>query len=145
MMSDGQKCRPLGDIPHNEIGAEMAFSILVVEDDRELRELVCLMLQHNGFEVEEAVDGLDALAKMASWQPDAMVLDVMMPRMDGLTVCRKLRQVPETAELPVVMISGRAQNKAVAEGLAAGANKYLVKPMSLDLLVKCIQELLPYG
>lgn len=121
----------------------MAFSVLVVEDDRELRELVCLMLKHNGFEVREAVDGVDALAKMVSWHPDAMVLDVMMPRMDGLTVCRTLRQAPETAELPVVMISGQGQARAVAEGLAAGANKFLIKPMPLDLLVKCIQELLP--
>ena len=121
----------------------MVFSVLVVEDDTELRELVCLMLEHNGFEVEAAVDGVDALAKMDSWRPDAMILDVMMPRMDGLTVCRKLRQVPETAELPIIMISGRAQKKAIAEGLAAGANKYLAKPMPLDLLVQSIHELLP--
>ena len=121
----------------------MVFSVLVVEDDTELRELVCLMLEHNGFEVEEAVDGVDALDKVATWRPDAMILDVMMPRMDGLTVCRKLREVPETAELPIIMISGKTQRKAVAEGLAAGANKYLAKPMPLDLLVQSIHELLP--
>ena len=118
-------------------------SVLVVEDDSELRDMVCLMLKYKGFEVKGAEDGIDGLDVLSSWHPDLIVLDVMMPRMDGLTMCRQVRQVPETADLPIIMISGRTQGQVVKEGLAAGANKYMLKPMSLDALMQNIQELLP--
>ena len=118
-------------------------SVLVVEDDSELRDMVCLMLTYNGFEVKAAEDGIDGLDVLSSWHPDLIVLDVMMPRMDGLAMCRQVRQVPETADLPIIMISGRTQGQVVKEGLAAGANKYMLKPMSLDALMQNIQELLP--
>lgn len=118
------------------------FSVLVVEDDEELRQLLSFMFEYSGFEARTAVDGVDALDKLEEWRPDAIVLDVMMPRMDGLTVCRRLRAVPETAELPIVMLSGKAQSEGVAEGLAAGANKYLIKPTPLDVLVRNVRELL---
>lgn len=118
-------------------------SVLVVEDDSELREMVSLVLTYNGFEVKEAGDGVAGLDLLASWHPDLIVLDVMMPRMDGVTMCRRVRQEPETAAVPIIMISGRTQGQVIAEGLAAGANKYMIKPMSLDVLVKNINELLP--
>lgn len=118
-------------------------SVLVVEDDSELRDMVCLLLKYNGFDVKAAEDGVDGLDMLSSWRPDLIVLDVMMPRMDGLTMCRQVRQLPETADLPIIMISGRTQGQVIREGLAAGANKYMTKPMSLETLMQNIQELLP--
>ena len=120
----------------------MAYLVLVVEDDKDLREMVCLMLEYSGFDVRSAVDGVDGLARLASEQPDLIVLDVMMPRMDGITMCRHVRETPETAELPIIMMSGKTQEEAITDGLTAGANRYLRKPMSLDLLVQNIQDLL---
>ena len=122
----------------------MAFSVLVVEDDRELREMVCLMMEVSGFAVQSAGDGLEGLAKLNAKRPDLIVLDVMMPRMDGIAMCRHVRENPDTAELPIVMMSGRTHKQAIAEGLAAGANRYLEKPMPLDVLVQYIHELLPH-
>ncbi len=121
----------------------MQFSILVVDDDFGLRELLRQMLEFSGFEVEEAVDGLDALDKIGDFQPDLLVLDVMMPQMDGITLCKRLRAEPETAVLPIIMLSGKTQREAIKEGLTAGANKYLTKPMSFEHLIQSINELLP--
>ncbi len=121
----------------------MAYSVLVVEDDKDLREMVCLMLEYSGFDVRSAVDGVDGLARLASEQPDLIILDVMMPRMDGITMCRHVRETPEMAELPIILMSGKTQEEAITDGLTAGANRYLRKPMSLDLLVQNIQDLLP--
>jgi DNA-binding response OmpR family regulator len=89
-----------------------------------------------------AEDGLDALEKIPKCQPDILILDVMMPRMDGLTLCRRLRGVRETAELPIIMLSGKAHHEAIQEGLRAGANRYLVKPTGLDELTRNIDEVL---
>lgn len=123
----------------------MSHLVLVVDDDREIRQMLCLLLQINGFETEEAQDGLDALQKIRRRLPDVVLLDVMMPNMDGITLCQLLRQNQETSFLPVVMLSGKAHPDAIEEGLRAGANRYLVKPSGLDILVSTLQELLEYA
>jgi two-component system response regulator MprA len=116
-------------------------SILVVDDDLGLRALLRHMLELSGFQVVEAVDGVDVLEQMMVCQPDLMILDVMMPRMDGIAVCKTLRRARETADFPIIMLSGKTNRTAVQEGLAAGANKYLEKPMSFELLIQSIKEL----
>lgn len=121
----------------------MKFKVLVVDDDPHLRILLRQMLEYRNFTVVEAEDGLDALARVEEVIPDVVVLDVMMPRMDGITVCKKLRERPETADLPIVILSGKVQDTAVAEGMAAGANKYLKKPIPLAELVEHIRSVLP--
>ncbi|MCP4359237.1 MAG: response regulator [Chloroflexi bacterium] len=121
----------------------MTFSVLVVDDEPALRNLIGQMLEIGGYAVTEAQNGEDALNKIEESPPDALILDVMMPRMDGITLCKIIREDPELMELPVIMLSGKTQKKAIAEGLAAGANQYLCKPVSFDELIGSIKAVLP--
>jgi DNA-binding response OmpR family regulator len=120
----------------------MSCSVLVVDDEYEIRQLLATMLTMMGYESFMAHDGLDALEKIPEYQPDILILDVMMPRMDGLTLCRRLREEAKTAALPIIMLSGKAHQEAIQEGLQAGANRYLVKPTGLDELTRNISEVL---
>ncbi|MCA9921384.1 MAG: response regulator [Anaerolineales bacterium] len=120
----------------------MKGSIMIVDDDIEIRQLLCTMLRMIGYEICEASDGLDALAKIENCIPDAMVLDVMMPNMDGITLCKALRKATETAVLPIIMLSGKAQQEDIEAGLKAGANRYLAKPMSMNDLVQNLQDVM---
>lgn len=120
----------------------MSCSVLVVDDEFEIRQLLSTMLTMMGYQSFMAQDGLDALEKIPQYQPDILILDVMMPRMDGLTLCRQLRDREETAALPIIMLSGKAHQEAIQEGLQAGANRYLVKPTGLDELTRNINEVL---
>ncbi len=120
----------------------MKLSILVVDDEPALREVIGQMLEIGGFAVQQAADGEEALDKIDEDPPDAVILDVMMPHMDGITLCKTLRADAETANLPILMVSGKTQKEAVVEGLAAGANKYLCKPVSYDELVGSLNEVL---
>lgn len=116
--------------------------VLVVEDDAEIRQMICMLLRLNGFLTSEAIDGLDALDKMENQMPDIMVLDIMMPRMDGITLLKRLRREQKTKQLPVVVLSGKTNAEAVEEGFRAGANQYLTKPDGLNLLAQTMQEVL---
>ncbi len=123
----------------------MSRLVLVVDDDVEIRQMLCVLLQINGFATDEAEDGLAALQRVRRNRPDIIVLDVMMPNMDGVTFCRLLRRNRSTRSLPVVMLSGKAHPDGVEEGLRAGANRYLIKPSGLDILVRTLHELLEYA
>ena len=123
----------------------MSRLVLVVDDDQEIREMLCVLLQINGFATDEAEDGLVALQKIRERPPHIVLLDVMMPNMDGITLCRLLRQEPETYGLPIVMLSGKVHPQAVEDGLLAGADRYLIKPSGLDRLVNTLHELLEYA
>ncbi len=108
----------------------MKKSILVVDDEWRTREMLRMFLEMEGYEVFEAEDGVDAIEKAGLLHPDVMILDVMMPRMDGITACKQLRSTQETAKLPIIMLSGKIQEQAIREGLEAGATAYMTKPMS---------------
>lgn len=120
----------------------MKPTIMVVDDEPHIRDMLTLLLEMHGFAVSTAVDGLDAWEKVNQTQPDVIILDVMMPVMDGITLCQKLRAHPETTHLPVIMLSGKTQFGAEAEGLAAGANYYMWKPMKTVELVANIRTVL---
>ena len=121
----------------------MGYSVLVVDDDPMKRQLLRLILERAGFGVAEAADGTEALLALDKTMPDLMTLDVMMPQMDGFAVCERVRQNPKTAELPIIMVSARADGGSIREGLAAGANRYLPQPVMPDKLIKTVNELLP--
>jgi DNA-binding response OmpR family regulator len=106
------------------------------------RDLVRLMLGRAGFDVFEAVDGQDALEKIKGRRPDLIILDVMMPGLDGFAVCRAIRDNSATADIPVIMLSARTHANSVQEGLDAGANKYLSKLISRSDLIQNIREAL---
>ncbi len=119
----------------------MSGSVLIVDDAPDTRTMLRILLEMFGFEVYEARDGQDALQKVEKNLPDVVVMDVMMPVMDGITTCKVLRQQPNFAHLPVIMLSGKVQKEAVEEGLAAGANVYLPKPVDTNELVNYIRAL----
>ncbi len=121
----------------------MKYSILLVDDDPNLRDMLRAMLEIGGFEVIEAEDGLDALEKLEEITPDILVLDVMMPNLDGVSLCKQLRSDAEFVSLPIIMLSGKTQHQAVAEGMAAGANCYLCKPITVEELIQSVRQLLP--
>ncbi len=117
-------------------------SILIVDDEPMTRNLLRLMLERAGFRILEAEDGLQALKVVAAQSPDLLILDVMMPNMDGITVCETLRAEAETAVLPVILLSARTSSEAVRLGLAAGADRYLSKPISREELIRNIHEVM---
>ncbi len=115
--------------------------ILLVEDEENLRELVGGRLEANGFEVKTAVDGYDALSKAKTFQPDLIILDLMIPKMDGYTVCRMLK-FSGFAETPIILFSARSSPEDVRRGLDMGANGYVTKPFEPEVLLGKINELL---
>ena len=107
--------------------------ILVVDDDQAVRDSLARSLQYgSGYEVTTAEDGLEALAKLSSLRPDAVVMDVMMPRLDGLETTRMLRQSGN--DVPILILTARDAVGDRVDGLDAGADDYMVKPFSLDEL-----------
>lgn len=120
----------------------MTHSVLVVDDEPMARTLLRLMLVRAGFEVLEAADGQEALTKVKEKLPDIMILDVMMPGIDGFAVCEALRQEEATLTLPVIMLSAKTDSVSVRRGLRAGATKYLTKPVSQEELTRNVLETL---
>lgn len=114
--------------------------ILVVDDEPEVRAAVEDGLTVEGYEVRGAADGLAALSQVAAWEPDAVVLDVMMPVLDGLAVCRQLRAVGDRT--PVLVLTALDSVSERVDGLEAGADDYLVKPFELDELFARVRALL---
>ena len=118
----------------------MAVRILVVDDDRAVRESLRRSLSFNGYSVELAHDGVEALDMISSDRPDALVLDVMMPRLDGLEVCRPLRSTGD--DLPILVLTARDSVSERVAGLDAGADDYLPKPFALEELLARMRALL---
>jgi len=114
--------------------------ILVVDDDRAVRESLRRSLTFNGYQVELASDGPAALEAVNAQRPDALVLDVMMPRLDGLEVCRRLRS--EGDDLPILVLTARDAVSDRVSGLDAGADDYLPKPFALEELLARLRALL---
>ena len=118
----------------------MSGRILIADDDRAIREALSRALSLEGYDVVQAPDGAQALSLIESSRPDAAVLDVMMPNVDGLTVCRVLRA--ERNRIPVLMLTARTETPDRVAGLDAGADDYLAKPFDLDELLARIRALL---
>jgi two-component system, OmpR family, alkaline phosphatase synthesis response regulator PhoP len=102
--------------------------ILLADDEEDIKVVVQLYLESKGYEVLTAFDGLDAIDQAKKGKPDLILLDVMMPVMNGYEVATTLRADPETREIPIVMLSAAAHEEAVAKGLQAGADDYVMKP-----------------
>jgi two-component system response regulator MprA len=116
------------------------MALLVVDDERSIREAVARALRANGFDVALAEDGETALQSVYALRPQAIVLDVMMPGVDGIEVCRRLRA--SGAKVPVLMLTARDAIDDRVAGLEAGADDYLVKPFALDELLARVKALL---
>jgi two-component system alkaline phosphatase synthesis response regulator PhoP len=117
--------------------------ILIAEDEPDIRELIALTLQFNGFEVLSAKDGVQAVeSAQANGSLDLILMDVRMPRMSGHEACRKLREIDETKEIPIIFLSAKGQESEVQAGLEAGADDYILKPFAPELLISKIKEVL---
>jgi DNA-binding response OmpR family regulator len=120
----------------------MAARILIVEDDPDIAHLVERYLDKAGFTATHVANGRDALAAIASRPPDLVILDLMLPHLDGLEVCRRLRSHEATAGLPIIMLTARAEESERIVGLELGADDYLAKPFSPGELVARVRALL---
>jgi DNA-binding response OmpR family regulator len=116
--------------------------ILAADDDEDILQLVSFRLGRSGYRVLEAHDGEEAVALALEHEPDLAVLDVMMPKMDGFEVVRRLRAEEATKSIPIIMLTARAQDTDVQGGFEAGANDYLRKPFSPKELRTRVQALL---
>jgi DNA-binding response OmpR family regulator len=132
--------KPHVDLPRLDVAE--ATRVLVVDDDQVLRELIATTLESAGLEVTTAAGGLAALTKIESRLPHLVVLDVMMPDLSGMEVCRRLRSAPRTEHIPIIMLTARVHVQDESAGLMAGADLYLAKPFSPRLLLAKVQMLL---
>jgi DNA-binding response OmpR family regulator len=117
-------------------------TVLVADDDADVRDVVVFKLEQVGYDVIAAEDGATALAYAREVRPDLAVLDVMMPRMTGLDVCRELRADARTASIAVILLTARAQENDIENGFAWGADDYLTKPFSPRELASRVRAVL---
>jgi two-component system, OmpR family, alkaline phosphatase synthesis response regulator PhoP len=120
----------------------MTTRILIVEDDPDIAELVVRYLDKAGFTTERSASGREALQMIASRPPGLLVLDLMLPHVDGLEICRVVRTNAKTAEIPIIMLTARAEESERIVGLELGADDYLAKPFSPNELVARVRALL---
>ena len=108
--------------------------ILVVDDNETNRDILCTRLGMQGFQLMQAADGEEALAMVREWHPDLILLDVMMPKLDGFEVCRRLKADASLPYIAIILVTARADTKDIVAGLEAGADEYLTKPVDQTAL-----------
>ncbi len=116
--------------------------VLVVEDEAALATMLRYNLEKQGFRVDEAVDGQEALTRIAEGAPDLVLLDWMLPAMSGIEVCRQIRRRPATRDLPIIMVTARTEEGDAVRGLNTGADDYITKPFSMEALLARMRALL---
>ena len=112
--------------------------ILLIDDEPEFAEMVKIRLEANGYQIDLAADGATGIAKVAADRPQLILLDVMMPGLDGFAVLRRLREDAATRALPIIMLTARGEFKSITEAQALGATDYLIKPVDTNELLKLI-------
>jgi len=117
-------------------------TILVVEDEAPLLTLLRYNLEKQGFRVEEAADGQEALLRVEEARPDIVLLDWMLPTLSGIEVCRQLRRRPDTRDLPIIMVTARSEDQDAVRALDTGADDYIAKPFAIEALLARIRALL---
>ena len=125
---------------------EALAKILIVEDDSTIRTLLAMALAGGGYrEVKASARGDEGLAEARRWQPDLVLLDLMLPGLDGFTVARRIRETPELANTKILMLTARAQSEDIVRGLECGADDYVVKPFDRPVLLARIRAVLRRG
>ncbi len=117
-------------------------TILSVEDERDIVELIRYNLESEGFKVRAAYDGEDGLHAAQKFLPDAILLDLMLPKLDGLEVCKKLKSDSRTAHIPVIMVTAKSEESDIVVGLSLGADDYITKPFSPKIMVARVKAVL---
>jgi len=116
--------------------------VLAADDQPDLLQLITLTLELDGHHVIGATNGAEAVERATAERPDVIVLDVMMPKVDGLTALRRLQAAPETSHIPVLLLSAKTQNLDVQQGMEAGATGYISKPFEPDDLLAEVEQVL---
>ena len=119
-----------------------ACQILLVDDEEDNREIYSLYLRHSGCQVETAVDGEDALAKVARFRPKVIIMDMSLPRMDGWEATRRLKADPATRHIPVIALSAHVLPELKRKAIEAGVNAYLIKPLAPGDLLQELKKFL---
>lgn len=117
-------------------------SILLVDDDPAIRKILSLSLEMEGFVIYQASNGEEALEAIDSTIPDLVILDVMMPKMNGFEVLKNVRASPKTEDLPVVMLTARSSQEDVWEGWREGVDYYMTKPFDIEELLRFVERIL---
>jgi DNA-binding response OmpR family regulator len=123
----------------------MSKRILVVDDDENILNLERTILEQRGFEVTGAIGGAEALELLGKKTFDLVLLDVMMPEVDGFTVCRKIKEDPRLKDLPVIFLTAKGGGEALAEGFESGAVMYINKPFTANKLLTIVNTMLEAG
>lgn len=123
----------------------MAYKILVVDDEPPIVRLMEFILAREGHVAIVAINGEEALARVREHKPDIVLLDIMMPRIDGYEVARILRADPDFSAIPIIMLSAKAQDEDVRKGVAVGVNEYITKPFSPQHLISVVNKYLGQG
>jgi len=119
-----------------------AQTILILEDDPSVRTLLVKTLSARGYEVRSAEDGLAGLTMLEAWTPDLLIVDVMMPRLDGMTFVRAIKARGETKPIPVIFLTAKNDPKSMIAGINLGARYYITKPFVVEELISKIQKAL---
>jgi len=125
--------------------AEGRRLILIVDDDERLREFIRVNLEMEGYGVREASSAEEGLAALEEEPPDLVLLDVMMPELDGFTVCRKIKEDPRLKDIPVIFLTAKGGGEALAEGFESGAVMYINKPFTANKLLTIVKTMLEAG
>ncbi len=116
--------------------------ILVIEDDPSVRTLLQKSLASRGYAVESVTDGLEGLTKLEKSRPDLMIVDIMMPRLDGMTFVKAIKGNDKTSPIPVIFLTAKNDPKTMIEGINVGARFYITKPFQLDELIAKVEKAL---
>jgi DNA-binding response OmpR family regulator len=140
-----QAGRRRSSAPRSPSAGPPAPRVLVVEDEGDVTELIRYNFTKEGFDVRAATNGVDALREAREWEPGVILLDIMVPRLDGWEVCRRLKSDPETRGIPVIMVTGRVDEGDRVLGFELGADDYVTKPFSPRELVARVRAVLRRG
>lgn len=125
--------------------SESAAKVLIVDDEPNIVIALEFLLQREGYQVEKAYNGLHALELAAEFTPDIVVLDVMMPGMDGFEVARRMRQIDQLEMTKIVFLTAKGTQRDKEAGYASGGEYYLIKPFDNEVFVHTINEIMAYG
>ena len=120
----------------------MSKKVLIVDDEENIVISIEFLMAQAGYELEIARDGEEAMEKVSSFQPDLVLLDVMMPKINGFEVCRRIREHTEWDDIKIIMLTAKGREVEVTKGMALGANSYIIKPFSTKELMAEVKQIL---
>ncbi len=145
-MVQPEKARAINYVDHHAAAQNTRLRILIVDDMKTLRTHTRLMLVDGDYAIREASDGVEALELAMQYRPHLVLLDIIMPRMDGITCCKELKRVPFFKNIKIIMVTGKGDYKQIAEAFRAGCDDYITKPIKkaelnekIDELARCVR------